>query len=81
MTMQTDTICDHYERREFYDQRENERTGALEGEWKTEEKSLMVDIDLHRFQCSRCKQIGYYSGAAKAYYEEGKRAPGIQGLE
>lgn len=79
--MLTTGDCDHHERRQFYDEWENDRTGEREGEWKTEEQSLMIDIDLHRFQCTRCKQIGYYSGAAKAFYEEGKRAPGAQGLE
>ncbi len=73
--------CDHYETRRYYEETTNDWTGEPEGEWKTEETSLMVDIDLHRFQCTRCKQIGYYSGAAKAYYEAGKRSPGIQGLE
>lgn len=79
--MQEAADCDHYETRPYYEETTNDWTGEQEGEWKADERSLMVDIDLHRFQCSRCKQIGYYSGAAKAYYEEGKRTPGVQGLE
>jgi hypothetical protein len=79
--MQQSADCDHYARRQYYAQWTNDWTGETEGEWKTEERSLTVDIDLHRFQCSRYKQIGYYSGAAKSYFEEGKRTPGVQGLE
>lgn len=79
--MQADGNCDHYETSSYYAESVNDWTGETEGEWKTEERSLMVDIDLHRYQCSRCKLIGYYSGAAKAYYEHGKRTPGVQGLE
>ena len=79
--MQQDKDCDHQETRRFYETWENELTGEAEGQWTSEETSLMVDIDLHRFKCSRCGQVGYYSGAARAYFEEGKRAPGIEGLE
>ncbi len=39
------------------------------------------DLDTHRTKCSRCGEIGYYSGAARSYYEEGKRTPGVAGLE
>jgi hypothetical protein len=73
--------CDHYKTNRHYAVSIDDWTGEPEGEWHTEEQSLIVDIDLHRYQCSRCKQIGYYSGAAKAFFEDGKRAPGIQGLE
>lgn len=41
-------------------------------EWVDEsEESLMVDIDLHRMQCSQCGHIGYYSQAARDFYEKG----------
>jgi hypothetical protein len=73
--------CDHHASYGYYAETVNDWTGELEREWKTEERCLQVDLDLHRFQCTRCKEIGYYSGAARAYYEEGKRAPGVQGLE
>lgn len=73
--------CNHYETVSHFEEWENEFTGVTVSEWKSEEVSLQVDIDLHRFQCTRCLQIGYYSSAARAYYTEGTRSPGIEGLE
>lgn len=29
------------------------------------------DIDLHRFKCTKCGTIGYYSGRAEEAYEKG----------
>jgi hypothetical protein len=43
--------------------------------------STMDDIDLHRMKCRLCGKIGYYSGAARAFYEDGIKSPGISGLE
>lgn len=34
-------------------------------------RSCEVDLDLHRYQCTVCNEIGYYSHAAKLYYEHG----------
>lgn len=46
------------------------------------EESLMVDLDLHRMHCSQCGHIGYYSDAARRYYEEGVTCniPGLDGV-
>ncbi len=59
----------------------------MTGEWELESdwipghsKSLMRDIDLHRMKCSRCGEIGYYSGAARRFYEEGITS-NIKGLD
>jgi formylmethanofuran dehydrogenase subunit E len=52
---------------------------VFERQWL--ETSLMDDIDIHRMRCSRCGEIGYYSGRAKAHYEKGTSFPGIKGLE
>lgn len=43
-------------------------------------RDLTTDIDLHRFKCTRCGEIGYYSGAARQFYENGVCTPGIIGL-
>lgn len=43
-------------------------------------KTLMVDIDTHRMKCSRCGAIGYYSSAARNFYENGV-VSNIEGLE
>lgn len=34
-----------------------------------------VDIDLHRFKCTQCGEVGYYSSAAKKHHEEGIPSP------
>lgn len=39
------------------------------------------DVDLHRYECSRCGQIRYYSEAARKYFEEGIKSPAIKGLD
>jgi hypothetical protein len=79
--MQPANNCDHTETRAVYRETYNDWTGETEGNWETEKISLVSDIDLHRFQCTRCKMIGYYSSAARSYFEDGKRTPGIEGLE
>lgn len=38
-------------------------------EWVTEYKSFVVDLDLHRWKCTRCGHIGYYSGRARDHFE------------
>lgn len=35
--------------------------------------SACVDIDLHRYKCTLCGEVGYYSGAAKRYYVDGDK--------
>lgn len=39
------------------------------------------DLDLHRYQCLDCAKILFYSQKARQYWEEGKKFPGIKGLE
>jgi hypothetical protein len=63
--MQENNDCDHYENRGYYADTINDWTGEEEREWVDDSRSLQVDLDLHRFRCTRCKQIGYYSGAGK----------------
>jgi len=48
-----------------------------EGEWEYETVSTTVDLDLHRYKCTRCNEVMYYSGAAKEYYETGVDRKGI----
>ena len=51
------------------------------GEWVYDTVSTTVDIDLHRYKCTQCGEIMYYSGRALEYYEEGKKFEWIQGLK
>jgi hypothetical protein len=39
------------------------------GYWETY-SCPSVDIDLHRYKCTNCGQIGYYSSLAKDVYEK-----------
>jgi hypothetical protein len=48
-----------------------------EGYWEYETVSTTEDIDTHRYRCTMCKQIMYYSGAAREYYESGIDSKGL----
>jgi hypothetical protein len=53
----------------------------IDGEWQYETVSTTVDIDLHRYKCTQCGEIMYYSGRAREYYEEGTKFEWIKGLK
>ena len=46
-------------------------------DWRQVEHSTQEDIDLHRFRCTQCGEVGYYSGAARAFYERGEERPDL----
>lgn len=73
--------CQHTETHTKWHTWIDDWTGEEQGEWRTETRSLEDDLDLHRTKCSNCGHIGYYSGAARQYYENGVKSPGITGLE
>ena len=52
----------------------------IAGHWEYDTISTTVDIDLHRYKCTRCGEVMYYSSRAREYYEEGKKIDWIQGL-
>ena len=52
-----------------------------EPDFVEERYSTYEDVDLHRTKCTQCGHLVYYSGAAKNYYENGVRTPGVKGLE
>lgn len=39
------------------------------------------DIDLHRFRCTQCGEIFYYSNKSRRHFENGEIFPGIKGLD
>lgn len=46
--------------------------GYCHGYWEDDiETSTTVDIDLHRYKCTQCGEVMYYSQAARNYYENG----------
>lgn len=61
--------CDHTESwwNPYLDQ---DYDGNWVGGWDT--RGTFEDIDLHRYKCKKCGEVGYYSGRAQAHYEEGK---------
>lgn len=44
---------------------------------RTVEVTTYEDIDLHRFRCTQCGHIRYYSARAQDHYEGVKRDPSI----
>ena len=50
------------------------------GEWVYDTVSTTVDIDLHRYKCTQCGEVMYYSGRARDYYEKGIKSDWITGL-
>lgn len=44
-------------------------------------KEDFVDLDLHRYICTGCQKVSYYSQAAKEFFEDGRQSNGLKGLE
>jgi extradiol dioxygenase family protein len=53
----------------------------IDGEWEYTTETTTVDIDLHRYKCTQCGEIMYYSGRARDYYEKGIKSDWITGLD
>ncbi len=47
------------------------------GHWEYDSVSTTVDLDLHRYKCTQCGEIMYYSGAAREYYQTGVDRKGL----
>lgn len=74
--------CTHEEETSrWVDEHEDDWGDRQEGQWVYTTRSLCKDLDLHRWTCTRCGHIGYYSGAARAFHEDGKTSdiPGLGG--
>lgn len=54
--------------------------GEEVSEWVEDTISTEEDFGLHRTKCSQCGHIGYYSSAARDYFEKGIKSP-IRGLD
>jgi len=63
--------CSHGEVKQIWVEKED-GNGGWYGEWITETRSTTVDIDTHRYRCTRCGLVMYYSGRAREHYESGK---------
>lgn len=51
------------------------------GHWEYDSVSTTIDIDLHRYKCTQCNEVFYYSGRARDFYEQGIKSPWITGLK
>lgn len=51
--------------------------GGSTGEWEYTTEYTYADLDLHRYKCTQCNEIFYYSGAAREYYETGVDRKGL----
>ena len=72
--------CTHTRHTSRWVEEEDWYHGGTTGEWQYDSESTTVDLDLHRYQCTQCNEIFYYSGRAKDYYENGVESPWIKGL-
>lgn len=43
----------------------------IEAHWEYTTERTTIDIDTHRYKCTQCGEVMYYSGAAREYYETG----------
>lgn len=71
--------CNHQRERRYwvedYDWSPND--GGSTGHWEYTTQYTTVDLDTHRYQCTQCRQVMYYSGAAREYYETGVDRKGL----
>ena len=73
--------CNHQRETSRWEEEEDWYSGEMVGEWKYYSESTCVDIDLHRYKCTMCNKVMYYSGRAREYHEEGKKFDWINGLD
>ncbi len=74
-------ICTHSRETSTYiDTFINDWGDTEDGHWVYSTENTTEDIDLHRYRCYQCNEVLYYSGAARRYYEEGKKSD-VQGLD
>lgn len=63
-------MCDHsrswYETKGYHDEYGQ---WVDESEWR--EENTFEDIDLHRYRCTQCNKVFYYSERARRHYEDG----------
>lgn len=65
--------CDHWKRGQEWVEEKDEWTGEAISDWKPYAINTCEDIDLHRWRCTQCGLVGYYSSWAREEYE-GKKS-------
>jgi 5-methylcytosine-specific restriction endonuclease McrA len=72
---QVKNSCKHQTLVEIKTTTYNNYIGEYETDYEWVWKSTEEDIDLHRYKCTQCGEIGYYSSAAENYYTKGIKNP------
>ena len=74
--------CTHSVERSKWVLRDEDATwgDSSSGDWEWWTENTTEDIDLHRYRCTQCKKVMYYSGRARAYYEDGVTSD-VKGLD
>ena len=72
--------CTHERQRSEYVTTVNDWDGSESSEWVYTTESTTEDIDTHRYRCTQCEMVMYYSGRARDYYEKGIKCH-VQGLD
>lgn len=74
--------CDHkQEVSEWIDEFVNDWGYTEPGHWHYSVQYTVEDIDLHRYKCTQCGLVMYYSSRAREHFEEGKKFDWIEGLK
>ncbi len=73
--------CDHFETVGGESYAYTDAYGETQTGWtQGGTRSTTVDLDTHRYRCTQCGEIGYYSHAARQFYEKDVKTPGVRGL-
>lgn len=73
--------CNHQRETSRWVETEDWYNGGTTGEWEYSTEYTTIDLDLHRYKCTQCGEIMYYSGRARDYYEKGIKSEWITGLD
>jgi hypothetical protein len=63
--------CTHRTEATYWGKVYNDWTGEYDDELITKTTNHQVDIGVGAFQCTLCKEVGYYTGSWKKFYTEG----------
>ena len=66
---------------EWIDEYENDWGHVVPGHRRYFTDQTYEDIDLHRYRCTQCGEVFYYSGRARDFYEQGIKSPWTTGLK
>lgn len=69
-------MCTHT-RQEVIDNGYEDWDGVWQSRPKRVEEPTTVDIDLHRYKCTQCGKVMYYSQSARDHYEKGIPSPWV----